>query len=73
MDPTAFILNKNDPLIAENTFHSDGMTGKEIGVDKQKAKNFKYSEPHKLPSPHHAWRDLNLNRVTGEEDQHYPF
>ena len=22
---------------------------------------------------HHAWRDLNLNRVTGEDDHHYPF
>ena len=22
---------------------------------------------------HHAWRDLNLNRVTSEEDHHWPF
>ena len=22
---------------------------------------------------HHAWRDLNLNRVTSEDDHHYPF
>ena len=64
MDPSAFIFNKNDNLISENTFHSDDMiqmAGKEIGVDIQKDKNFKYSQSHKLPSCESIQKKLNPN------------